>query len=356
MRSKYLVLVVLIMTAILWIKGNTVQASSLERWDITKEYTSEKDSVKYFAYLSKDKKESWIYKAELLDKNKMLDVVFPKEMEGVPVTCVGVTHELRSVIAEKENWPESAAGLVYNLFNEGWEPSSWGEEHYSLTTNVRSVVLPDTVTEMGVAAFSRMYNLQSVHLSKRITYLDWYTFLDCRDLQKVDFPAKFKADVSAFSYCDKLKGLMAETKYLKGATLIYEGNMVINSSDKTLIQVMPQATKITIPTNIKWIQPKAFTNSCLKKVKVAKKNKFFAVARRCLYDKRDKALILIFGKGNTVTLSKKIKEIGQDVATTKYKIKKLVIPKKIKRVDKWKKPYITNNKKVKIYYCGKRIR
>lgn len=355
MKGKVIGVFVLAFTAFLMFQGTSVQASSLARWDITKEYTLEQNSVRYHAYLTKDKKESWIYKAERMDKKKMLDVTFPSKIEGVPVTCVGVTHELRSVLAERENWPESA-GLVYNLFDGDWEPSSSEEESYPLTTNVRSVVLPDTVTEMGVAAFSRMYNLKSVHLSKRITYLDWYTFFDCRDLQKVDFPAKFKADVSAFSYCGKLRGLMTEAKNLKGATLIYKGNMVINSSDKTLIQVMPQATKITIPTNVKWIQPNAFSNSCLKKVKVAKKNKYFAVAKRCLYDKRDKALVLIFGKGTRVTLSKKIKEIGQDVATTKYKIKKLVIPQKIKRVDKWKKPYITNNKKVKIYYCGKRIR
>ena len=159
-----------------------------------------------------------------------------------------------------------------------------------------------------------------------------------------------------FLYCDGLKGLMQESKGLANDTLSFSGNMVINETEKTLIQVMPEAKKITIPARVKWIEPAALKNSSLKTVKVAKKNKSFTVHKRCLFRKKEKELVFVFGKGSTLTLSKKVREIGQDVATAKYKIKKLVIPQKIKRIDKWKKPYITNNKKVKIYYCGKRIR
>lgn len=149
---------------------------------------------------------------------------------------------------------------------------------------------------------------------------------------------------------------MHESQNLANDTLTFSGNMVINQTEKTLIQVMPDAKKITIPAEVKWIEPTAFKNCSLKTVKVAKKNKSFAVHKRCLYRKKEGQLVLVFGKGSTVTLSKKIKEIGEDVATAKYKIKKLIIPKKMERYDNWKKPYVTNNKKVKIYYCGKLIR
>lgn len=149
---------------------------------------------------------------------------------------------------------------------------------------------------------------------------------------------------------------MEEVEFRReGMTIISKGDLLINQSEKTLIQVMPTATQVTIPASVKEIEPSAFTNSSLKKVKVEKENKYFAVHKRCLYKKKTGKLILAFGKKSTLTLSGKVKKIGKSSMVTKYKIKKLVIPKKTKRVDKWEKPYITNNKKVRIYYCGKRI-
>lgn len=356
MKGKLLGLSVLAFTVFLLFQGTTARASTLERWDITKEYTLEQNSVRYYAYLTRDKKESWIYKAELLDKQKVLDITFPETMQGVPVTCVGITAELSNEIdAEKCDW-----GVYYNLFYEELEPHyDYGKRPSPLITNVRSIVLPDTVKEMGSAVFACMNNLQYIHLPKEITSLSNYMFYGCRDLQKIDFPSKIKvpANSTALQFCDGLKGLMEEVEFRReGMTIISRGDLLINQSEKTLIQVMPTATQITIPSNVKGIEPSAFYNSSLRKVKVAKKNKYFAVNKRCLYNKKTGKLILVFGKGSTMTLSKKIKKIGKDVMVANYKIKKLVLPKAVKRKSGWKKPFISNNKKIKIFYRGKRIR
>lgn len=356
MKGRLLGLLVLLFTAFPFFQGTAAQASSLERWDITKEYTLEQDSVKYHAYLSKDEKESWIYKADLLDKQKSLDIIFPETIQGVPVTCVGMTDEL---LNETDEWATNM-GVYYNLFSAELEPHyDYGKRPSSLIKNVHSVVLPDTITEIGPAAFACMSNLKHVHLPQKIQFLTSYMFYGCRDLQKIDFPSKTKvpANSTALLFCDGLKGLMEEVEIRReGMTITREGDLLINQSEKTLIQVMPTATQITVPANIKEIVPSAFSNSSLKQVKVAKKNKYFAVHKRCLYRKKDGKLLLAFGKGSTLTLSGKVKKIDKSSIVTKYKIKKLVIPKKIKRVGKWNKPYIANNKKVKIYYCGKKIR
>ena len=50
-----------------------------------------------------------------------------------------------------------------------------------------------------------------------------------------------------------------------------------------------------------------------------------------------------------------IKEISEDVVVTKAKLKKLIISHKVKRYNNWKKPFVKNNKKIKIYYRGKKI-
>ncbi len=338
------------------VKGITVEAETIDRWDLTKEYTLEEGGVKYHAYLSKDRKESWIYKAELLDKQKVLDVVFPKTMQGVPVTCLGISYDLYDKIDKSMNeW-----GYYYNLFYQGFEPHyDYGKQPLPLAANVRSVVLPDTVEEMGAAAFACMSNLQYVHLPKKITTIGNYLFYGCRKLQKVDFPPKMviPSNSTAFQFCEGLKGLMEEVAFRReGVTIISQGDLLINQQEKTLIQVMPKAKKITIPANVKKIEPLAFTNSSLQKVKVAKKNKYFAVHKRCLYNRKTGKLILLFGKGKTVNLSQKVKKIGKDAMITKYKIKKLVISNKIKRTSGWKRKFIANNKKIKIYYRGKRIR
>lgn len=355
MKGKLFGLLVLTFAVFLLFQGMTAQASTLDRWDLTREYTIEQNSVRYYAYFTLDKKESWIYKAELLDKQKALDIVFPKTVQGIPVTCVGVTGDLSNWIDEEK----CNGGVYYNLFFKELEPHyDYDKRPLPLITNVRSVVLPDTVKEMGSAAFACMTHLKYVHLPKNITTLNSYMFYGCRDLQKVDFPPKVKvpANSTALLFCDGLKGLMEEVEFRReGMTIVSKGDLLINQGEKTLIQVMPTSTQITIPASVKGIEPSAFTESSLKKVKVAKKNKYFAVHKRCLYSKKNGKLVLAFGKKSILTLSGKVKKIGKDAMVAKYKIKKLFLPHKLKRASGWKKVFVANNKNIKIYYQKKRI-
>lgn len=329
--------------------SNAAETDGLNRWDLTKEYTVEQNSIRYHAYLSKDKKESWIFKADLLDKKKMLDMVIPAKVEGAEVTCLGYTLEL--YWAEDIVWPQNIFGVTMFDYCEADRRPSLG------IRTVKSVVMPDTIREMGSCVFGVMGNLKYVHLSSKLTCLESAVFFGSKNIKKIDFPAKFKVnDANVFGYCDGLAGLAHETKLLKDDTLTFSGNMVINQTEKTLIQVMPDAKKITIPKSVKWIEPAAFKNTSIKTLKVSKKNKYFAIHKRCLYRKAEKELVYVFGKGSTLTLSKKIKQISEDVVVTKTKLKKLIISHKVKRYNNWKKPFVKNNKKIKIYYRGKRVK
>ena len=160
----------------------------------------------------------------------------------------------------------------------------------------------------------------------------------------------------AFTGCSKLAGLAYITKHLDGDTLSFSNNMVIDLTEKDLVQVMPDAKKIIIPKNVKDIEATAFVNTNIKTLKVSKKNKYLATHKRCLYQKKSGELIYVFGKGSTLTLSKKIKKLSEDVVVTKAKLKKLIISHKVKRYNNWKKPFVKNNKKIKIYYRGKRVK
>ncbi len=356
MKARHIAIFVFLFATIICLRGTESKAESLDKWDLTKEYTLEQNSVKYYAYLTKDRKESWIYKAELLDKKNMLDVVFPKKVEGTPVTCLGVISEFYPIL-EKEGL---LIGDYWNLFYQSWEPYCDHDKFPNpLVQNVRSVILPDTVNTMANASFACMTNLKYVHLPKNINVLTKYMFYGCKDLKKIDFASEVEipGNCHILEYCESLKGLMEESEFRReGMTIQCKGGWIINKSEKTLIQVMPGAESVSIPASVKGIEPSAFYRSSLKKVKVSKKNKYFAVQGNCLYNKKNGKLILVFGKKNTITISKKVKKLDRNVMVAKYKIKRLRIPGKLKRASGWKKPFVSNNKKVKIYYRGKRIR
>ena len=333
---------------------------NLDYWDITKEYMMTNQNVTYHAYLSKDKKESWIFKADVAKDKKNVNVVIPDKIENAPVVMLGFISEFYNIYVPKLKIPgwddknmEEWEGYI-TFFGDIIEP--W----HGVTpqkVNVNKIIMPDSVETIGKAAFSYVSSLKYVYLSKQIKEINEFVFVGCKNLEKIDFPISVQIlGTKVFQGCKKLAGLNHETKNLKNDTLTFSGNMVINQTEKTLIQVMPDAKKITIPKSVKWIEPTAFKNTSIKTVKVSKKNKYFAVHKRCLYRKAEKELVYVFGKGSSLTLSKKIKQISEDVVVTKTKLKKLIISHKVKRYNNWKKPFVKNNKKIKIYYRGKRVK
>lgn len=71
--------------------GN-VQSKSNSKWETQKPITISQNDVRYYAYLSKDKKESWIYKIDPIKKVNKL--VIPKKIKAASVTRIGFGEEL----------------------------------------------------------------------------------------------------------------------------------------------------------------------------------------------------------------------------------------------------------------------
>ncbi len=63
---------------------------NLDYWDITKEYMMTNQNVTYHVYLSKDKKESWIFKADVAKDKKNVNVVIPDKIENAPVVSAWI--------------------------------------------------------------------------------------------------------------------------------------------------------------------------------------------------------------------------------------------------------------------------
>ena len=151
--------------------SNAAEISAMERldyWDVSKEYTITNQDATYHAYLSKDKKESWIFTADLLDKKKMLDIIIPQKIENAPVVRLGYSADLYQ--GEEAAWPQNLFGVtMFDYCDADSRPTLE-------ILNVKSVVMPDTIREMGSCTFGAMGNLKYIHLSDKLTSLKNGTF------------------------------------------------------------------------------------------------------------------------------------------------------------------------------------
>lgn len=104
---------------------------------------------------------------------KGLSVVIPAEIDGYPVTKIG-----------KE------------AFHSAWAPS------------YQSIVLPDSVTEIGDVAFSLCFSLQSITFGAGLKTIGVRAFSNCDDLRSVTFPSSLQAlGTGAFELCDNLSNV-----------------------------------------------------------------------------------------------------------------------------------------------------
>lgn len=361
MKRRILKMVAFVLAISLWMQAPMTQAA--EQIGI----------LNTEAFMLDDSKECQIYRVYAYSSDKrncyrILDVEYMrydasgKELaqEGVliPVTVLGMPEQKASGMDYR-----SKNAVYFNLFGrmiEPWEDyvAPAGDPLTRDGMKVHTIYTPNSVRRFEPAVFARMTDLKTIYLPRCLGSLEKFAFLDCENLEEIVFPDSIQInDSTVFMGCKKLKGLEKRTKSIKEPlTISYENDLVMDFAQKTLIQVTPTAEQITIPAGVKEIEPLAFAGCHLKTVKVEKGNKTFAVHGRCLYNKKNGKLVLAFGKGSKLTLSKKIKRIDKDSMAAVYKLKKLVMPKKLKCTSGWKNSFVANNNNIKIYYRGKRIR
>lgn len=91
---------------------------------------------------------------------------------------------------------------------------------FSSASFLKSVVVPDTVTNIGAAAFEYCEQLEEIVLPRTLKIIDYNTFKLCTSLRKIELPAKTAVIRSfAFSKC----GLLEETVLPEMLCVIYNG-------------------------------------------------------------------------------------------------------------------------------------
>jgi uncharacterized repeat protein (TIGR02543 family) len=140
-----------------------------------------------------------------------------------------------------------------------------GIDSYVFQNNkqLRVVVIPDSVTEIGGNAFSNCANLSQVSLSKKLTCIRSNAFYNCDSLTEIEIPKSLQSVGMAnyiysgpFSNCDGLKNI----KFEEGTTQIVS----------YLFEKCTGLEEITIPDTVTFIGGAAF-NECaeLRRISIA---------------------------------------------------------------------------------------
>ena len=181
-----------------------------------------------------------LYKAEqlVIDGQVITDVVIPDTVTELGTGIFSGYDALRSVII-----PNGITQIPYTAFshcsnlNTVELPDTLtaiGDYAFSESSGLTDLVLPSGVTSIGVHAFSWCTNLNSIELSDNLTEIGGYAFCCCYSLTEVIIPANVtRVDDCAFSYCRNLNTIyflgdapeFGEPFHSVNATVYYpEGN------------------------------------------------------------------------------------------------------------------------------------
>ena len=83
-----------------------------------------------------------------------------------------------------------------------------GANAFLLCKKLKSIVIPDGVTEIKTSTFSECNSLTKAILPKNLKRIEWDAFSSCKSLTDLEIPASVEyIGSSAFSLCESLKSL-----------------------------------------------------------------------------------------------------------------------------------------------------
>lgn len=132
-----------------------------------------------------------------------VDVVFPSEIDGCPVSQIGeigvngpgVIYASQTYNIRKITIPEGVKTI--------------GDGAFSYTEYLEYVELPDTLETVGRSVFENCNSLKEVTLPKNLSYIGKYMFESCENLKSVSIPDSIKTiGQDAFKNCDNLTSIV----------------------------------------------------------------------------------------------------------------------------------------------------
>lgn len=305
-----------------------------------------KGGREYEAYLSKDKKYSWITHVSEINSNPKMDstiIHFPKKIKGATVVKIGSKGEEADA-----HW--NIMGVLSEPWH-GWDGNDHGE---AIMYQIEKVIMPSTVTTFSETVFSGFRNLKSITLPDNLEIIPNYTFYHCASLEQVVLPKNLKTiEINAFKKCNALKQITISDNSRK---YICKHNLLLSKNKKTLIWAAPgkrrviipegvkilaknalqlsRARKVSIPASVNRIRDGALNGRKIHTITLSKDNKRYGKARNCIYSKKTERLVCAICRNGTVELPKEVKYMTANVSHAGTDIKELIIPKTFKKFKK----------------------
>ena len=119
------------------------------------------------------------------------------------------------------------------------------EDYRNFIGGIKEVEIPDTVTELGYAAFHNFTNLVSIELPDSITKIGENSFQDCEKLENIVLDKNLKEiGINAFAGCKSLRSIIIPESVTSVGGWAFEG--------------CNNLTDITIPSSVEYIGSSAF--------------------------------------------------------------------------------------------------
>ena len=221
---------------------------------------------------------------------------------------------------------------------DGHEVVEIGDSAFENRTDLRTVMIPDSVTRINGNAFYGCSNLANVTLSKNLESMGSSAFGNCDGLTQIEIPKSLEScDISYGSYgpfrdCDKLKKVKFEEGTTVIATMLFHhctGIEEIEIPDTVTIikdsafEECTNLRSVQIPDTVTKIEPEAFQN-CVGLTNIRIPDSVTRIDGGAFY-----------GCSNlvNVTLSKNLESIGNSAFGNCDKLTEIEIPKSLTSCD-----------------------
>ena len=129
-----------------------------------------------------------------------------------------------------------------------------GDNVFKNHTELRTVIIPDSVTRIGNNAFSGCKNISSVRLSNNLTEIGWSAFGNCDALTSIEIPKSLEKVNTRYSWFGNEDGVFAGCDNLGNVTFENGTTRIVNH----LFASCPGLEIITIPEGVTSIDRYAF--------------------------------------------------------------------------------------------------
>mgnify|MGYP000994006491 FL=1 len=221
---------------------------------------------------------------------------------------------------------------------DGHEVVAIGDSAFENRTDLRTVMIPDSVTEIEAYSFNNCTNLSNVTLSKNLESMGSSAFGNCDGLTQIEIPKSLEScDISYGSYgpfrdCDKLKKVKFEEGTTIIATMLFHhctGIEEIEIPDTVTIikdsafEECTNLRSVQIPDTVTKIEPEAFQN-CVGLTNIRIPDSVTRIDGGAFY-----------GCSNlvNVTLSKNLESMGNSAFGNCDKLTEIEIPKSLTSCD-----------------------